>query len=84
MIFNTPEDPSFVAINSDSEYTIEKILRHKRQGRGWCLLVKWLGWSKPTWEPLQQLQETTTLDAYKRLLHNVGSIIPWDDIATFY
>ena len=52
MIFDTPEDPSSVAINSDGEYTIERILRHKRQGRGWCLLVKWLSWAEPTWEPL--------------------------------
>ena len=43
MIFDTPEDPSSVAINSDGEYTIERILRHRRQGRGWRLLVKWLG-----------------------------------------
>ena len=83
MIFDTPEDPSSVAINSDGEYTIERILRHRRQGRGWRLLVKWLGWLEPTWEPLQQLQETTTLDAYERLLHDAGSVIPWDGIATF-
>ena len=83
MIFDTPKDPSSVAINSDGEYTIERILRHRRQGRGWCLLVKWLGWLEPTWEPLQQLQETTTLDAYERLLHDARSVIPWDGIATF-
>ena len=34
MIFDTPEDLSSVAINSDGEYTIERILRHRRQGRG--------------------------------------------------
>ena len=83
MIFDTPEDPFSVAINSDGEYTVERILRHRRQGRGWRLLVKWLGWPEPTWEPLQQLQETTALDAYERLLHDAGSVIPWDDIATF-
>ena len=83
MIFDTPEDLSSVAINSNGEYTIERILRHKRQGRGWRLLVKWLGWPEPTWEPLQQLQEMTTLDAYEHLLHNAGSVILWDDIATF-
>ena len=83
MIFDTPEDPSFVAINSDGKYTIERILWHKRQGRGWCLLVKWLDWPEPTWEPLQQLQETTTLNAYKHLLHDAGSVIPWNGIAIF-
>ena len=39
MIFDTPEDPSSVAINSDGEYTIERILWHRCQGRGWRLLV---------------------------------------------
>ena len=34
MIFDTPEDPSSVAINSNGEYTIERILRHRRQGQG--------------------------------------------------
>ena len=83
MIFDTPKDPSSVAINFDGEYTIKRILRHRRQGRGWRLLVKWLGWPEPTWEPLQQLQETMALDAYKHLLHDVGSVIPWDGIVTF-
>ena len=83
MIFDTPEDPSSVAINYDGEYTIERILRHRCQGRGWHLLVKWLGWPEPTWEPLQQLQETTALDAYERLLHDARSVIPWDGIGTF-
>ena len=55
MIFDTPEDPSSVAINSDGEYTIEMILWHRCQGFGWHLLVKWLGWLEPTWESLQQL-----------------------------
>ena len=30
MIFDKPEDLSSVAINSDGEYTIERILRHRR------------------------------------------------------
>ena len=34
MIFDTPEDPSSVAINSNGEYTIQRILWHRRQGRG--------------------------------------------------
>ena len=78
MIFDTPEDPSSVAINSDGEYTIQRILRHRRQGHGWRLLVKWLGWPEPTWESMQQLQETMALDAYERLLHDAGSVIPWE------
>ena len=34
MIFDTPADPSSVAINYDGEYTIERILQHRHQGRG--------------------------------------------------
>ena len=34
MMFDTPKDPSSVAINSDGEYTIERILWHRRQGHG--------------------------------------------------
>ena len=34
MIFDTPEDPSSIVIHSDGEYTIERILRYRRQGRG--------------------------------------------------
>ena len=43
MIFDTLEDPSSVAINSDGEYTIERILQYRRQGRERRLLIKWLG-----------------------------------------
>ena len=46
MIFDTPEDLSSVAINSDGEYTIERILRHKRQGRGAYLLNGLVGRSQ--------------------------------------
>ena len=83
MIFDTPKDPSSVAINSNGKYTMERILWHRREGRGWRLLVKWFGWPERTWEPLQQLQETMALDAYKRLLHDAGSVIPWNGIITF-
>ena len=48
MIFDTRKDPFSVAINFDDEYTIERILRHRCQGREWRLLVKWLGWAEPT------------------------------------
>ena len=34
MIFDTPEDPSSVAINSDGEYTIERILQYRHQDCG--------------------------------------------------
>ena len=46
MIFDTPEDPSSVVINSDGEYTIERILRHRHQGRGWHLLNGLVGRSQ--------------------------------------
>ena len=42
MIFDTLEDPSSVAVNSDGEYTIERILRHRHQDRGWAYLLNGL------------------------------------------
>lgn len=29
------------------------------------LHIKWAGYTKPTWEPLDNFQDTATLEAYK-------------------
>jgi hypothetical protein len=41
--------------------------RRKWRGRGWVreLLVKWEGYTRPTWEPANALEETEALDLYK-------------------
>ena len=57
------------------EFRVESILavrgpRGRRQ-----VLVKWAGYAQPTWEPLDNFQETAALDAFERqhgsaLLHD--------------
>ena len=80
IVLHNPTNPSFETSNSEDEYAVERVLRHRRQGRGWQLLVKWTGWPAPTWELLRQLQDAMALDDYERLLRDAGSGIPWADI----
>lgn len=55
------------------EYRVEKVTAHRRRGRGWQLLVHWIGWAAPTWEPLAHLLETNALGTYEETLPNA----PW-------
>lgn len=68
MILDTPADTSSLAMTIDSEYAVDRILWQRRQGRGWQLLVKWIGWPEPAWKPLEHLQETMALNAYEHFL----------------
>lgn len=70
-------NPAFEASTSEDEYAVERVLQHRRRGRGWQLLVKWTGWPEPTWEPVCQLQNVMALDDYERLLRASGTDIPW-------
>ena len=49
---------------------VEEILCAKwaKRGRGQrrMALVKWRGFARPTWEPINALQETAALDAYEK------------------
>jgi hypothetical protein len=59
--------------NIAGEYKVEKVLNHRRQGRGWRVLVQWIGWAEPTWEPLRDLLDTEALEIYENTLLT----IPW-------
>ena len=54
----------------EPEYHVERILRAttKRRGRGSyrALLVKWVGYAKPTWEPLDNFRGVEALDSFER------------------
>ena len=56
-------------MDGELEYGVEEILaeRYVRRGRGRYreLLVKWAGYTDPTWEPATNLQDTTALDTYE-------------------
>lgn len=54
-----PDPPPPVILPSGPEEYVERILRHRRRGKGWQFLVQWL--HKPshdaTWEPLRNLRD---------------------------
>ena len=56
--------------DGEEEYEVKEILRAytRRFGRGSRreVLVKWTGYTKPTWEPLASLEDITALDAFER------------------
>lgn len=55
--------------NDDEKYEVECILRaeRKRVGRGWVrkVLVKWVGWRDPTWEPRENLKGVTAFNQFE-------------------
>jgi hypothetical protein len=62
------QPPAFI-IDEQNEYEVEEILRTRtvRRGRGrQCqVLVKWIGYARPTWEPLSALADTAALESYE-------------------
>jgi predicted aspartyl protease len=63
------QPPAILEYQGDSQqkvYQIDDIINHKVLKNGTKkLLVKWTGYSKPTWEPLQEFLETEALDRYE-------------------
>ena len=61
-------------IMGEDKFGVEAILqeRQKRRGRGRILeyLVKWDGYTWPTWKPASVLQDTAALDIYKTQKNN--------------
>ena len=55
-----------ISVDSSEEYEVEEIMRHRKQGRGWRVLVKWVGYQQPTWEPLRELEDTAALKRYEQ------------------
>ncbi|MCN0155331.1 hypothetical protein NDQ86_25450, partial [Salinispora arenicola] len=87
-----PQDeslPPAIQIDGEDEYMIESILDKAlirrgrngsaiRKGKGlkWHYLVKWLGYSKPTWEPIEALEDTVAAEAWetKHLVNVEGGL----------
>jgi hypothetical protein len=57
-------------IDGDKEYEVEKIIKHRRYGRGKVLqyLIKWKGYpeSENTWEPTQQVRVPLLIKEYQQ------------------
>ena len=67
----------------DKEWLVKEILGAKwlRIGieRKKKALVKWIGFAEPTWEPVEELQETAACRCYKQqygnLMENTGTLM---------
>lgn len=63
------QNPPVIDNLQEPEYEVESILRARsvRRGRGTYrqVLVKWIGWVEPTWEPVEYFIDTTALDKFE-------------------
>ncbi|KAJ6437992.1 retrovirus polyprotein [Purpureocillium lavendulum] len=53
--------PPAILTDDGELWEVEEICGHKKVGREWKVLVKWVGWVGPTWEPVRFLSDTTAL-----------------------
>ena len=60
------DEPVALQVDGFDEYEVEEILRHRRRGRGWQVLVQFRGWPEPTWEPVRELMNTSALVSYEQ------------------
>jgi hypothetical protein len=73
------QPPAIVAEDSgEQEWFVEEILQARKKGRGFQVLVKWVGYVKPTWEPLGAFEETEALDRFEAVHGKVGGRTPND------
>jgi len=67
----TQEPPPPIKVAGKEEYVIEEVKdARKRRGSNrtirFDVLVQWKGYSEPTWEPLEALEETAALDSFEQ------------------
>ena len=65
--------PPAILTDDGELWEVEEIQGHKKVGREWKVLVKWVGWVGPTWEPVRFLADTTALARYEAVHGKVGS-----------
>ena len=62
------QPPSLITDDGAEEYKVEKIIASRKLYNGQTrLYIKWTGYAKPTWEPLDNFRDTTALEAYKAI-----------------
>ena len=61
-----------ITADGNQEWEVEEILGSKRKGRGYQVKVKWVGYTKPTWEPLREFVETEALVKYEATHGKIG------------
>jgi hypothetical protein len=69
-IVTEAQPPAVVAEDGEEEFEVEEILRARTRkfGRGSRreVLVKWTGYTRPTWEPFASFEDTTALDTFEQ------------------
>ncbi|KAH8879177.1 hypothetical protein GQ53DRAFT_46862 [Thozetella sp. PMI_491] len=58
------DDVQSLLLTKEAEWEVDKILETRKRGRGSQVLVKWVGFEKPTWEPLRNFLGAEALRAY--------------------
>lgn len=51
--------------HAEGEHRVEEIVGHRLRNNQHQFHVKWTGWTRPTWEPLEHIQDTTALERYE-------------------
>jgi hypothetical protein len=76
------QPPTIVSDNGKETFEVEAILDKQEVKRGWGrrreLLVKWTGYTEPTWEPANAMEEVAALDEFECLqgiMSEEGSIV---------
>ena len=66
-IFHKSQPVALTSTDGLEEYLIDAVLNYKLIGkdRELKLLVKWKGYTKPTWEPVRELVDTEAFDIYQ-------------------
>jgi hypothetical protein len=69
-VITEAQPPAIITEEGEEEYEVEEILRARTRkiGRGSRkeVLVKWTGYTRPTWEPLTNFEDTAALDTFEQ------------------
>jgi hypothetical protein len=66
-IVHEPQLLALIRKNKTEKYDVEKILNHALLGnkhKTLKLLIKWKGYTKPTWEPANEFEDTKAYEEY--------------------
>ena len=54
-----------VTVDGEEEWEVERILKRRTKGHQRQVLVKWKGYSNPTWEPTAALANTEAYHVFE-------------------
>jgi hypothetical protein len=69
-----PEPPP-IEVDGEDEFLVERIEDARLHYRRLQFLVKWVGYSEPTWEPAEHVESATALDDFEARYPNKIEIL---------